>query len=168
MDLKRIDYIKIKPIGIIHSPFTQAAGTPIQPSVAEGAEGVVEIFPAFVKGLQNLNGFDRIWLLYWFHKASKAKLKVKPYMDNAERGLFATRAPCRPNPIGISAVRLLRVEGCELYVADIDILDGTPLLDIKPYAPRFDHFQVNRFGWLQHAADTQKLADERFYQDNDK
>ena len=156
--------LKVQPIGIIHSPFSKADGTPIQPTFAKGAEGWVDIFPEFAEGLADLEGFEKIWLLYWFHKASKTKLKVKPYMDSIERGLFATRAPCRPNPIGISAVRLLRIDGCKLYVAELDILDGTPLLDIKPYVPKFDHFEVKRIGWLEKAHSETKQADNRFFE----
>jgi len=158
--------LNIEPIGVIRSPFTKATGTPIQSAVAKAAEGCVEVFSAFAQGLVDLDGFERIWLLYWFHKASITQLKVKPYIDSTERGLFATRAPCRPNPIGISAVRLLRISGPRLYVADIDILDGTPLLDIKPYVPKFDHFKVKRFGWIQKIQASTKQADGRFYQEN--
>ncbi len=153
---------KIEPIGTIHSPFTKADGVPIQSAFAKGVEGWIDILPDFTGGLSDLEGFERIWLLYWFHKASKVQLKVKPYLDSVERGLFATRAPCRPNPIGISAVRLLRIDGCKLYVAELDILDGTPLLDIKPYIPKFDYFQVKRTGWIEKAQSETKLADNRF------
>ena len=157
--------LKIEPIGMIHSPFAEATGTPIQPAVADGAEGWVDIFSDYADGLADLEGFERIWLVYWFHKASKTQLKIKPYLDSTERGLFATRAPCRPNPIGISAVRLLRISGRRLYVADIDILDETPLLDIKPYVPKFDHFKVKRFGWIQKIKSRTKQADGRFYEE---
>jgi tRNA-Thr(GGU) m(6)t(6)A37 methyltransferase TsaA len=156
--------MEVKPIGIIHSPFKNPDRMPIQPTFANGAEGIVEVLPQFAAGLKDLEGFERIWLLYWFHKASKTKLKVKPYMDNIERGLFATRAPCRPNPIGISAVRLLRICGNRLYVADIDVLDNTPLLDIKPYIPEFDHFEVKRIGWVEKAQSEKKRADNRFFE----
>jgi tRNA-Thr(GGU) m(6)t(6)A37 methyltransferase TsaA len=151
----------IKPIGIIHSPFQEVAGTPIQPAAARGIEGSVEVFPEFVGGLQDLEGFERIWLLYWFHRAGPARLVVTPFLDETPRGVFATRAPTRPNPIGLSAVELLRVEGSTLYIRDVDMLDGTPLLDIKPYAPRFDHFAVTRMGWLAEARGPE-VADDRF------
>ena len=160
--------MEIEPIGLIHSPFSQASGTPIQSSLAQGAEGVVEVFPRYAEALKDVDGFERIWLLYWFHKATQTQLIVRPYMDNAERGLFATRAPCRPNPIGISSVRLLQVQGCNLHIADLDILDETPLLDIKPYAPMFDCFDVSRTGWLQEVTVGQTLADGRFSQNQDK
>jgi len=154
--------MKLKPIGIIHSPFTGSAGTPIQPAFARGAEAHVEVFEQYQDGLKDLEGFDRIWLLYWFHRARKYRLRVTPYLDNFERGLFATRAPSRPNPIGLSAVRLLGVEGNTLHVADVDMLDGTPLLDIKPYTPRFDHLTVARSGWLDNVNPDRPCDDGRF------
>lgn len=154
----------VEPIGIIRSPFLEAAGTPIQSAVAGSAEGTVEVFDRYAEGLRDLDGFERVWLLYWFDRAAPARLRVTPYMDDAERGLFATRAPCRPNPIGMSPVRLLGVEGRILRVADLDVLDGTPLLDIKPYAPRFDHFPVERVGWLA-GAGGRRVADDRFHRD---
>jgi len=155
--------MNIEPIGRIHSPFSQATGTPIQAGLAMGAEGVVEVFPQFCEGIKDLDGFERIWLLYWFHKAVPARLTVQPYKDDSPRGLFATRAPCRPNSIGMSPVRLLRIHGCNLHVSDLDILDGTPLLDIKPYVPEFDHVPASRIGWLAQAA-ARRVADERFSQ----
>ena len=154
--------MELKPIGVIHSPWTEAAGTPIQTATAKGVEGQVEVFPEFAAGLRDLDGFERIWLLYWFHRAAPARLKVVPFLDDRERGIFATRAPCRPNPIGISAVELVRVKGRVLMVRDVDILNETPLLDIKPYAPRFDHFAVVRSGWLDQAAGGRVEADDRF------
>jgi len=155
--------VQLKPIGVIHSPFTEPAGTPIQPAAAPGVAGQVEVFPEFVEGLKDLEGFERIWLVYWFDRAAPARLRVVPFLDKVERGIFATRAPCRPNPIGISAVELAAVHGNSLEVRDLDILDGTPLLDIKPYAPRFDHFAVSRSGWLDEAAAGRKVADDRFH-----
>jgi len=152
---------QVEPIGVIRSPFTRPAGTPIQPAKARGAQGTVEIDAPYAEGLRDLDGFDRIWLLYWFHKAPPAQMTVRPFVDTRPRGLFATRAPCRPNPIGISCVRLLGVRGCTLDVADLDVLDGTPLLDIKPYAPEFDCFDVSRIGWLSGRID-RDVADDRF------
>lgn len=138
----------LKPIGVIHTPFSQSAGAPIQPCMAAGTKGVVEIFAEYTEGLKDLHGFDRVWLVYWCDRASEPRLSVKPYMDDAERGVFATRAPSRPNPIGLSNVRLLEVGKARLRVAELDILDGTPLLDVKPYVPRFDSYPVDRCGWL--------------------
>ena len=160
----------IEPIGTIRSPFSEAAGTPIQPVMAQDERGSVEIDPHYTEGLADLEGFDRIWLLYWFDRAKPCKLTVKPYMDDATHGLFSTRAPCRPNPIGLSSVRLLAIEDNVLQVAGIDVLDGTPLIDIKPYAPRFDHYPVERSGWLDTASrkhESAVQADERF-ENNDR
>jgi len=151
-----------KAIGTIHSPFREAAGTPIQSALAQGVEGSVEVFPEFVPGLRDLEGFDRIWLLYWFDRATPTRLVVKPFLDKQERGVFATRAPCRPNAIGLSCVRLLGIDGGRLRIGDVDVLDGTPLLDIKPYAPQLDCFEVRRAGWLQHKAHGVVAADGRF------
>ena len=160
--------MNVKPIGLIHSSFTRPKGTPIQPAVADGAEGTVELFEQFIPGLKDLDGFARIWLVHWFHRAPEPKLLVKPFLDKAERGIFAVRAPCRPNPIGISPVRLLRIEGNVLHIADVDIIDRTPLLDIKPYAPRFDCFEAARSGWLDDVHRRPTVADDRFEPDNNK
>lgn len=154
--------MELRQIGVIRTPFRESAGTPIQPSMAEGIQGTVEVLPEYAAGLKDLDGFERIWLLYWFHRAAEPKLTVRPYMDESERGVFATRAPSRPNPIGISCVRLLSVKGNVLWIADVDILDGTPLIDIKPYAPLFDHYAVTRFGWLESQARPRAHADGRF------
>jgi tRNA-Thr(GGU) m(6)t(6)A37 methyltransferase TsaA len=150
------------PIGVIHSPYTAQRGTPIQPAMAAGARGRVVVEPAFEEGLADLADFERIWLIYAFDRAGPPRMRVTPYLDQQPRGLFATRAPTRPNPIGMSCVGLLSVEGRTLHVTDIDVLDGTPLLDIKPYAPRFDHFEVQRWGWLQQAQGERRVADGRF------
>jgi tRNA (adenine37-N6)-methyltransferase len=152
----------LKPIGTIHSPFRRAAGTPIQATMAKGSEGSVEVFAEFVPGLKDLEGFERICLLYWFHRATPARLSVKPFLDPHEHGVFATRAPCRPNAIGLSCVRLLGIEGGRLRIGDVDILDETPLLDIKPYAPAFDSFKVRRAGWLRNKDRRVVVADGRF------
>jgi tRNA-Thr(GGU) m(6)t(6)A37 methyltransferase TsaA len=153
--------LELTPIGVIHSPHRQAEGTPIQARWAAGIEGTVELFPEFAPGLRDLDGFDRIWLLYWFDRARTARLEVVPDLDTQMRGVFATRAPSRPNPIGLSCVRLLSVEGPLLHVADLDVLDGTPLLDIKPYVPEFDVFAVQGVGWYARARGSQ-TADDRF------
>jgi tRNA (adenine37-N6)-methyltransferase len=152
----------LKVIGTVHSPFREAAGTPIQSAMAQGVEGSVEVLPEFVPGLRDLGGFERIWLLYWFDRATPARLAVKPFLDQRERGVFATRSPCRPNPIGLSCVRLLGIDGGRLRIMDVDVLDGTPLVDIKPYAPQFDCFEASRVGWLQNKGGQTVLADNRF------
>jgi tRNA (adenine37-N6)-methyltransferase len=154
--------IIVKPIGIIHSPFAKQEGTPIQPSGAAGIRGWVDVFPQYEFGLKDIEGFERIWLLYHFNRAGEEKMLVKPYMDTEERGVFATRSPCRPNKIGMSCVKLVKREGCKLFVEDIDILDGTPLIDVKPYAPQFDVFVVSRTGWLGENSPESVKADERF------
>ena len=141
--------IKYKPIGIIHSPFKEPKGTPIQPAAAKGVNGLVEVFPEYSEGLRDLEGFSHIILIYHFHLSKKSSLKVKPYMDDQIHGVFSTRAPCRPNPIGISVVRLIAIKGNKLYIQDVDIVDGTPLLDIKPYVPEFDVRAIEKIGWLE-------------------
>jgi len=137
------------PIGIIHSPFKKPEGTPIQAAAAKGVKGLVEIFPEYVDGLKDLDGFSHIILIYHFHLARKKLLLVKPFLDDELRGVFATRAPSRPNPIGLSVVKLNGVEENILYIENVDILDGTPLLDIKPCIPEFDFCRVERTGWIE-------------------
>jgi tRNA-Thr(GGU) m(6)t(6)A37 methyltransferase TsaA len=127
----------------------RADDTPIQPVFAEGVQGRAEILPEYAEGLQDLEGFSHIWLLYWFHQAGSPRLTVQPFLQDVDHGVFATRAPARPNPIGLSLVRIVRREGCILHLEDVDVLDGTPLLDIKPYVPRFDHRTDARTGWLE-------------------
>jgi len=141
--------IKYKPIGFIHTPFKEPKGVPIQPVAGEDIEGKVEILPDYVEGLKDLEGFSHIILIYHLHLSKKPSLLVKPYMDEKLRGVFATRAPSRPNPIGLSIVRLVKIKGNMIYIKDVDIVDGTPLLDIKPYVPEFDLREVNRIGWLE-------------------
>jgi tRNA-Thr(GGU) m(6)t(6)A37 methyltransferase TsaA len=159
--MNKIDF---KPIGIIHSPFKEPKGTPIQPKAADGILGKVEIFPEYLEGLKDLDGFSHIILIYYFHLVRNFKLLVKPYMDDKLHGLFATRAPARPNPIGLSVVRLIKIEENFLHIQDVDIVDGTPLLDIKPYVSKFDTRKPERFGWLE--KNIHKLSkakdDERF------
>lgn len=136
----------IRPIGIIHTAFTDKSQTPIQPS-RSGALGWVEVYPQFMEGLQDIEGFSHIILLYVFHGSSGYALSVKPFLDDQEHGLFATRFPARPNPIGLSVVQLVRRNESELVVKGIDVLDGTPLIDIKPYIPEFDVRTRVRTGW---------------------
>jgi len=140
--------IIFNPIGIIRSPHKRPSGTPIQPSAARDIEGVVEVFKEYEKGLKDLEGFSHIILIYFFHLSKKFSLEVIPFMDDVPRGLFATRSPSRPNPIGLSVVRLGRVSGSSLYIKDIDIVDGTPLLDIKPFVGEFDSSDDLKKGWL--------------------
>jgi len=160
--------MKLKPIGIIHSPFSRTDSIPIQPVFAQGYEGTVEIYSEFEEALLDLEGFERIWLLYWFDRASEFKAKIKPYMDDRWHGLFATRAPSRPNPIGLSCVKLLSVKANIIHVSEIDILDGTPLLDIKPYVGKFDYFEVRHNGWLDTSDKGNIKSDNRFYNNQKK
>lgn len=156
--------IKFTQIGVIYSPFKEPKGTPIQPTGAEGIAGTVEVFSEFTKGLKDIADFSHIILLYNFHLSKKYKLEVKPFMDDQLHGVFATRASARPNSLGISIVRLTKVEGNILHIKDVDIVDGTPLLDIKPYVPEFDIREVEKVGWLEknvHKLSTSK-DDERF------
>ena len=136
--------------------------TLIQAIAGSNVKGVVELLPEFTSGLQDLDGFERIWLIYDLDRASEVQMVVRPYMDTAERGVFATRSPARPNHIGISAVRLLSIEGNQLEIADVDILDGTPLLDVKPYVPAFDSFEQARVGWYANKSADSIVADDRF------
>jgi len=133
-------------IGIIHSPFTEPSQAPIQASRST-AVGSVEVFPKFAEGLHDLNEFSHIFLLYLIECPKGYNLQVKPFLDNQEHGIFATRYPCRPNSIGLSLVDLLRVEGNRLDIEGIDMLDNTPLLDIKPYIPEFDIRENAQIGW---------------------
>ena len=135
-----------EPIGIIHTPFTEKTETPIQPPRSTAA-GRVEVYPAFSAGLQDIEGLSHLILLYVFHQAADYSLSVKPFLDDQEHGVFATRYPCRPTPIGLSIVELTGRENNTLIVQGIDVLDGTPLLDIKPYVPDFDQRTAVRTGW---------------------
>ena len=156
--------ISYRPIGTIRSPFEGVEKVPIQPAAASGIRGTVEVSAEFVDGLQDLSGFSHIILLYHFHRVTEARLTVVPFLDDRARGVFATRAPSRPNPIGLSIVRLLGIEGNVLQIENVDMVDGTPLLDIKPYVPEFDHHAVQRTGWLENAREKieEKRSDDRF------
>jgi tRNA-Thr(GGU) m(6)t(6)A37 methyltransferase TsaA len=151
-------------IGIIHSPFKTTEGMPIQPSGAESIRGTISIHPEYSRGLKDLDGFSHIVLLYHFHRRKDTKLTVIPFMDTRPHGVFSTRAPSRPNPIGISVVKLNKVRENILDIENVDILDGTPLLDIKPYVPEFDQYAVDRIGWLEGARKKvkNKKSDSRF------
>lgn len=154
-----INTVVYRPIGIIHSPHKDPEQTPIQPMFAAGCRGTAEIFPEYVDGLRDLDGFSHIYLLYHLHLARPGPLLVTPFLQRIERGVFATRSPHRPNPIGLSIVRLERRECNLLYLDGLDMLDGTPLLDIKPYTSRFDCIQSTRDGWI---AEIDSTSAERF------
>lgn len=172
-------------IGVVHSPFVEASGTPVQNYAAQahegglvdldamgpepvrdarGGRGTLEIDPAWIEALQDLDGCPRVWILFWVHRAAPARTKVLPYRDTAERGLFSTRAPARPNPIGLSCVRLLAVCGRFVHVAELDALDGSPLLDIKPYVDGYDSFPGVSPAWLESGSARRgtMVADARF------
>ncbi len=151
-------------IGIIETPFTDLADMPIQPSAAEGIKGKVILNPVLKGGLQDLEGFSHLILLYHFHQAGDSNLLVKPFLDENIHGVFATRAPRRPNAIGLSIVRLLEIQQNILSITNVDILNGTPLLDIKPYVPYFDKPEADRMGWLENFQEKigRKYSDDRF------
>jgi len=151
--------INIESIGIIHSPHKSIENMPIQPKGAIGIEGYVLINEQYTEGLQDLDGFSHIYLVYFFHAAVRTELQVKPFMDTQTRGVFATRSPLRPNHIGLSIVRLNRIEKNKLIISDIDVLDNTPLLDIKPYVARFDRVNESKSGWL--TASAQEIREKR-------
>ena len=144
-----MEIIEYRPIGIVHSPHKTPQGSPIQPTAARGIKGKIEIFPEFAEGLEDLAGFSHIFLIYHFHLSKKFSLQVKPFLDDNPRGLFATRAPSRPNSIGISVVRLVEIIEGTLHIQNVDVVDGTPLLDIKPYVPAFDVHTVEKIGWIE-------------------
>jgi len=156
--------IQFEPIGIIHSPFKDLEQMPIQPTGFSSADGYAEVFTEFVEGLKDLDGFSHIILLYHLHRTSRIDLVVTPFLGQELRGIFATRAPTRPNPLGLSIVKLIRIEHEKIYLSNIDILDDTPLLDIKPYVPEFDQQQDVRIGWLTASRSEikDKKSDNRF------
>ena len=156
--------IIMNPIGVIHTPFENIEGMPIQPVGAGQIEGQVVIDPQYMEALTDIDGFSHLILIYAFHQSKGFQLKVKPFLDDCMRGLFATRAPRRPNPIGLSIVELLRREQNILQVSNIDVVDGTPLLDLKPFVPAFDAPQATAIGWLEgKVAHSRRMrSDERF------
>jgi tRNA-Thr(GGU) m(6)t(6)A37 methyltransferase TsaA len=161
--------IILNPIGIIHTSFKKPQGTPIQPGKSGGARGKVEVYPEYEAGLADLDGFSHITLLYHFNLSKGFELMVTPYLDDKKRGLFATRAPRRPNPIGLSVVKLDRVDGNILHIINVDMVDGTPLLDIKPYVRDFYSADDFRIGWLESRVDRndRDVADNRFHSSED-
>ena len=156
--------ISINPIGIIKTPFNDLKGMPIQPSGAVGTQGTIVLNKEYEQGLKDLDGFSHIILLYHFHQSKGYNLIVKPFMDDHKRGLFSTRAPKRPNPIGLSIVQLIKIQGNLLTIKGIDVLNGTPLIDIKPYVPKFDAKEVTAVGWLESNQEKSEFlkSDDRF------
>jgi len=156
--------ILLTPIGIIHTPYKTIEDVPIQAKAAKGISGTVELDTRYRDGLQDLEGFSHIYLIFSFHLSRGYELRVKPFLDDSLRGLFATRAPRRPNQIGLSIVRLAGIEGCTLHIENPDMVDGTPLLDIKPYIPKFDEREEVKIGWLTGKVDRmdETRSDDRF------
>lgn len=156
--------IEYTPIGLVRSPFKEIAGMPIQPPAAKGVRGSVILLDEFSAGLQDIDGFSHLILIYHLHLVRDFSLSVKPFLDNDEHGIFSTRAPKRPNPIGLSVVRLITRSGATLEIENVDILDGTPLLDLKPYVPQFDAPENARIGWFEGRLDKigQARSDDRF------
>jgi tRNA (adenine37-N6)-methyltransferase len=146
--VKVSDSILYHPIGIVHSPFKDPKGTPIQPIGGQDIPATVEIFDEYAEGLKDIEGFSHLILIFHMHLIKDFQLKAIPFLDTTEHGIFATRAPARPNPIGFSVVRLEKAEGCVLHIRDVDILDETPLLDIKPFVPMFDAREAEKTGWF--------------------
>lgn len=144
-----MDIFKAKPIGFIKSAHQQSENTPIQPVFAYECTGTIEILPEFTLGLTDIEGFSHIILVYWLHKAKFGSLMVKPFIQDVEHGIFATRSPNRPNPLGLSIVKLVKRNKSILHIQGVDILDGTPVLDIKPYSTLFDCFIGARNGWQE-------------------
>jgi len=157
--------ITYKSIGIIYTEFNDIDGMPVQPSGSGNAKGKIILNDEFVPGLFDLEGFSHITLIYHLHKVTSYKLYVVPFIDNKSHGIFATRAPTRPNAIGISTVKLINIEGNTLIIEDVDMLNETPLLDIKPFYPKYDNRKKVKYGWLEakEHVDINKIkSDNRF------
>lgn len=161
-----METIEFKAIGTIHSPFKDLKGMPIQPIGAKGIHGEIHLKKEYKDGLKDLEGFSHIILIYYLHLSKGHSLEVKPFLDTKKHGIFATRAPKRPNPIGMSVVALDKIEGTVLFISNVDIVDGTPLLDIKPYIPNFDRDEGEEIsiGWFEdkHQDAVHKKSDARF------
>lgn len=147
-----MDEITYHPIGVVRSPFTERQGMPLQSVAAADVHGQIQLQPAYVPGLRDLDGFSHVYVIAHLHRSVPGKLEVVPYLDDTPRGVFATRSPRHPNPIGISVMRLASITGATLEVTGVDLLDGTPVLDIKPYVPAFDSVAAEHTGWLEQAA----------------
>ena len=156
--------VTYQPIGVIRTPFTDIEGMPIQASAAAGVPGRIELDARFAEGLRDIDGFSHLVLIYHLHRMTDQRLTVTPFLDVSPHGIFATRSPARPNPIGLSTVRLIGVAGAALEIEDVDMLDGTPLLDLKPYVPAFDDRENARIGWFSGRLDRvrEARADRRF------
>ena len=159
-------HIMYKPIGYFKTPFKEIKGMPIQSIGADGIEGIIEILPEFRGGLKDLEGFSHVFVLYHLHEIKGYNLLVKPFLDTIKHGIFATRSPKRPNPIGLSVMRIKGVSETSVFLEGIDVLDQTPVIDIKPYVADFDHCDAERFGWFEGKSGnaTHHRSDERFAQ----
>jgi len=165
--MKRTKFI-FHAIGVVQSPHTDPSKTLIQPVFAQDAKGKVILDPGYSDGLVDLEGFSNIYLFYVFHKTKETKLTVRPFLEETTHGVFATRAPCRPNKLGFSLVKLISIEGNVLNVEDLDILDATPVIDIKPYIARFDTRDEVRSGWQDGVPDdTAALRGRRGFQEDE-
>ncbi len=151
-----MDEVIYKPIGIIHTPYTRKEDTPIQGCFSPDGQGYVELYPEYVAGLKDIEGFSHLILIYHFHKSEGFQLLTKPFLDNEKRGIFSIRYFARPNPIGLSVVKLLKVHDNILEISEVDMLDATPLLDIKPYVPQFDIRENIKDGWYQNTSERAK------------
>jgi len=156
--------IAYKPIGYFKTPFKDIKGMPIQPIGAEEIEGTIEVLPEFCEGLRDLEGFSHVYVLYHLHEIVGFDLMVKPFLDTRQHGIFATRSPKRPNPIGLSVMRLKEVTNTSVVLGCVDVLDRTPVIDIKPYVADFDRCNANRFGWFEGKSQnaTHHRSDARF------
>ena len=156
--------MKLEPIGVIRTPFTSLEDMPIQPGGGREVTGELIIEPHYCEGLADLDGFSHLYLIYLFHRAAATKMSVVPFLDDKPRGIFATRAPVRPNHLGLSVVELVEVTGCRVKIRNIDMLDNTPLLDIKPYMEQFDGVEESRSGWMEAVREEveAKRSDDRF------
>jgi tRNA (adenine37-N6)-methyltransferase len=159
-----VDEVAFRPIGVIRTPFADEAGMPIQAVAAAGVAGRIELDPALVEGLADLDGFSHLILIYHLHRVVRPRLTVMPFLDDRSHGIFATRSPARPNPIGLSIVRLVGIDGATIAIEDVDMVDGTPLLDLKPYVPAFDDRPDARIGWFAGRLGplAEARADDRF------
>ena len=144
-----MEKIIYQPIGLIHTPFNIPENMPIQNTGANGIKGTIEIFQEYAEGLKDIEGFSHLILLYHLHQVNHYSLQVIPFLDTIEHGIFATRSPIRPNPIGMTVIKLLELKGCMLTIEGVDMLDQTPLLDIKPYLPKVDSLYDARIGWFE-------------------
>lgn len=152
----------VKAIGVVKSELFGEPGTPVQPAYAQGTRGTIRIYPEYKEALRDLDDFERIWVIFMMNRAKPFKPIIKPYLDDKEHGLFATRSPSRPNPIGMSCVRLDRVEGDLIHISELDMLDGTPVVDIKPFVSKFDCWERQKSGWFDHVGEHSGKAVERF------